>query len=141
MRIYMSGAGAMGGVYGGLLMRAGYDVTLVDPREDHIRKIQRDGIIIEGVRGTHVIRLPAQCDYAGLAPADLAIIFTDSNSTRDAAKAARVLLKPEGFALTLQNGIGNVEALIDELGSQRVIAGVSMNSAASPAAGRSAYTN
>jgi 2-dehydropantoate 2-reductase len=51
------------------------------------------------------------------------------------------MLNPDGFALTLQNGIGNVEALIAELGTQRVIAGVSMNSAANPAAGRSAYTN
>jgi 2-dehydropantoate 2-reductase len=141
MRIYMIGAGAMGGVYGGLLKRAGCDVTLIDPREDHIRKIQDEGITIEGVRGTHVIRLPAQFNHAGLPPADLAIIFTDSNSTRDAAKAAKHLLKPGGFALTLQNGIGNVEALVDELGRQRVIAGVSMNSAANPAAGRSAYTN
>ena len=131
----------MGGVYGGLLKRAGYDVTLIDPREDHIRKIQSDGITIEGVRGTHVIKLPAQSNHAGLPPADLAIIFTDSNSTREAAIAAKELLKPDGFALTLQNGIGNVEALIDELGKQRVIAGVSMNSAANPAAGRSAYTN
>jgi 2-dehydropantoate 2-reductase len=141
MRIYMIGAGAMGGVYGGLLARAGYDVTLIDPREDHIRKIQSEGITVEGVRGTHVIRLPAQCDYAGLPRADLAIIFTDANSTRDAAKAIKELLNPDGFALTLQNGIGNVEALIAELGRQRVIAGVSMNSAANPAAGRSAYTN
>ena len=141
MRTYMIGAGAMGGVYGGMLKRAGYDVTLIDPREDHIRKIQSDGITIEGVRGTHVIRLPAQSDHTGLPPADLAIIFTDSNSTREAAKAAKQLLKPDGFALTLQNGIGNVEALIDELGKQRVIAGVSMNSAANPAPGRSAYTN
>ena len=141
MRIYMIGAGAMGGVYGGLLKLAGYDVTLIDPREDHIRTIQSEGITIEGMRGTHVIRLPAQSGHAGLPPADLAIIFTDSNSTREAAKAAKKLLKPDGFALTLQNGIGNVEALIDELGRERVIAGVSMNSAANPAAGRSAYTN
>jgi len=58
MKIYMIGAGAMGGVYGGLLARAGYDVTLVDPREDHIRKIQSEGITIEGMRGKHVIKLP-----------------------------------------------------------------------------------
>ncbi len=55
MRIYMIGAGAMGGVFGGLLARAGYDVTLIDLREDHIRKIQSEGITIEGMRGTHVI--------------------------------------------------------------------------------------
>ena len=141
MKIYMIGAGAMGGVYGGLMTRAGYDVTLIDPREDHIGKIRSDGITIEGVRGTHVIRLPAQSSHAGLPPGELAIIFTDSNSTRDAARAAKALLKPDGCALTLQNGIGNVEALVEELGRERVIAGVSMNSAANPAAGRSAYTN
>ena len=141
MRIYMIGAGAMGGVYGGLLSKAGYDVTLVDPRADHIGKIRSDGITIEGVRGTHVVKLPAHADHAGLPAGDLAIIFTDSNATREAAKTASQLLKPDGFALTLQNGIGNVEALIDVLGRQRVIAGVSMNSAANPSAGRSAYTN
>jgi 2-dehydropantoate 2-reductase len=141
MRIYMIGSGAMGGLYGGLLARAGYDVTLIDPREDHIGKIKTEGLTLEGMRGTHVIRVAAQRDGAGLAPADLAIIFTDANATREAARLARQLLKPDGFALTLQNGIGNVEALVAELGKQRVIAGVSMNSAANPASGRSAYTN
>ena len=141
MRTYMIGAGAMGGVYGGLLTRAGFDVTLIDPREDHIGLIQRDGLIIEGVRGRHVIHAPAKLTYAGLPPGDLAIIFTDANSTRDAARAAAQLLEPEGFALTLQNGIGNVEALVAELGEARVIAGVSMNSAALPEPGRAAYTN
>jgi 2-dehydropantoate 2-reductase len=141
MRIYMIGSGAMGGLYGGLLVRAGYDVTLIDPREDHIGKIKTEGLTIEGMRGTHVIRVAAQRDGASLSPADLAIIFTDANATSEAARLAKQLLKPDGFALTLQNGIGNVEALVAELGQQRVIAGVSMNSAANPASGRSAYTN
>lgn len=141
MKIYMIGAGAMGGVYGGLLSRAGYDVTLIDIRQDHIGKIREGGIAIEGMRGSHTIKLPAQIEFGGLPAGDLAIIFTDSNSTPDAARAAKKLLKPDGFALTLQNGIGNVEALVAELGRERVIAGVSMNSAANPANGRSAYTN
>lgn len=141
MKIYMIGAGAMGGVYGGLLFRVGYDVTLIDPREDHIGRIRSEGITIEGERGRHVIRVPAQTSHAGLPPGDLAIIFTDSNATREAARTAAQLLNPDGFALTLQNGIGNVEALVEALGKSRVIAGVSMNSAANPAPGRSAYTN
>ncbi|HEX4984550.1 MAG TPA: ketopantoate reductase family protein [Burkholderiales bacterium] len=141
MKIYMIGAGAMGGVYGGLLSKAGYDVTLIDVREDHIGRIRQDGLAIEGMRGSHTVKLPARTDIAGLPPGDLAIIFTDSNATRDAARAAKQLLGPDGFAMTLQNGIGNVEALVEALGRERVIAGVSMNSAASPAAGRSAYTN
>lgn len=141
MRIMMIGAGAMGGVYGGLLARSGCDVTLIDTREDHVAAIRRDGLTVEGVRGTHVIRIPAQTGIAGLAPADLAIVFTDSNATAAAARSAASILKPDGFALTLQNGIGNVEALVEVLGAGRVVAGVSMNSAACPAPGRSVYTN
>jgi 2-dehydropantoate 2-reductase len=141
MRIYVIGAGAMGGFYGGLLKHAGYDVSLIDVRKDHVERINRDGLKIGGVRGEHVIRVPAYISCEGLAPCDMAIIFTDSNSTRDAAATAKAVLKPDGFAMTLQNGIGNVETLIEVLGRERVVAGVTMNSGAHPEPGRSVYTN
>ena len=141
MRTYMIGSGAMGSVYGGLLARAGCDVTLIDPREDHVSLIQRDGLIVEGVRGRHVIRVPAHTSHAGLPPADFAVVFTDANATAEAARTAAQVLKREGFALTLQNGIGNVEALTAALGEARVVAGVTMNSGALSEPGRVAYTN
>jgi len=141
MRTYVIGAGAMGGIYGGLLSKAGYDVTLIDIREDHIGQVRRDGLIVEGVRGQHVVRVAAQTDANGLPPGDFAIIFTDANSTKDAARTAAQVLKPDGFALTLQNGIGNVESLVEALGSERVVAGVTMNSGAFPGPGHAAYTN
>ena len=142
MRTYVIGAGAMGGIYGGLLAKAGQDVTLIDIRQDHIGAVERDGLVVEGVRGHHVVRVPAQTDAAGLPPADFAIIFTDANSTKDAARTAQQLLKPDGFALTLQNGVGNVESLIETLGKDRVVAGVTMNSGAFPRPGHlAAYTN
>jgi 2-dehydropantoate 2-reductase len=141
MRIYVIGSGAMGSIYGGLLLRTGCDVTLIDVREDHLAAIERDGLRIEGVRGEHLVRIPAVRRDALLPPADLAIVFTDCNAVADAARNARRLLKPDGFALTLQNGIGNVEALVAELGAARVTGGVTMNSGANPAPGRVVYTN
>lgn len=141
MRIYMIGAGAMGSVYGGLMAKAGYDVSLLDPREDHIDLVRRDGLRIDGVRGPHVVKLPAYTRHEGLPAGDLAIVFTDANATVEAAIEAKALLKPDGFALTLQNGIGNVEALQAQLGAARVVAGVTMNSGAFPEPGRASYTN
>jgi 2-dehydropantoate 2-reductase len=141
MRIYVIGAGAMGGFYGGLLKRAGYDVSLIDVREDHVARINRDGLKVQGVRGDHVISIPAHTSHKGLAPCDLAIVFTDSNATREAAATASAALKPDGFAMTLQNGIGNVEVLVEVLGKERVVAGVTMNSGAHPQPGLSVYTN
>lgn len=141
MKICMIGAGAMGGVHGGLLSRAGFDVTLLDVREDHLDAIRRDGLKLEGVRGEHVIAIDARASTDALPAFDFAIVFTDANGTRAAAALAARILKADGFAMTLQNGIGNVEALVETLGRERVVAGVSMNSAANPSPGRSAYTN
>lgn len=141
MRIYVIGSGAMGGIYGGLLFRAGADVTLIDTRKNHVDHVRRHGLKVEGMRGNHIIHVPMQEGLEGLVPADLAIIFTDTNNTSEAAESARRILKPEGFALTLQNGIGNVETLVAALGKERVTAGVTMNSGAHPELGRVLYTN
>jgi 2-dehydropantoate 2-reductase len=130
MRIVVIGAGAMGGSYGGLLAHSGHDVTLIDTWQEHVDAIRRDGLRIEGVRGEHRLRVEAGTGVEGVAPADVVICFVDSNHTGNAARAAAKVLKPEGFAITFQNGIGNVEALQAALGHARVLGGSSMCSAA-----------
>ena len=146
MRIVVVGAGAMGGSYGGLLSVAGEEVGLVDARPDHVGAIRNDGLRISGVFGEHVVRLPAAGSPEGLEPpegawADLVIVFTDSNATREAARAADHLLAPGGCAITFQNGIGNVETLQEELGPERVLGGSSMCSALVEAPGHVAMTH
>jgi 2-dehydropantoate 2-reductase len=141
MKICVIGSGAMGSVYGGLLCKAGYDVTLVDLRADHVEAIRGHGLRVDGVCGEHVVRPPVFVDHAGLRSFDAAIVFVDANSTRQAARIAEQVLAPDGFAMTLQNGIGNVEALSERLGEARVLAGVSMDSANYRAPGHASYTN
>ena len=146
MRIAVVGAGAMGGSYGGLLAIGGEDVGLVDARADQVEAIRNDGLRISGVFGEHVVRLPAAVSPEGLEPpegawADLVIVFTDSNATREAARAASHLLAPQGCAITFQNGIGNLEALQEELGTERVLGGSSMCSALVEAPGHVVMTH
>ena len=146
MRIAVVGAGAMGGSYGGLLAIAGEDVSLVDVRSEHVEAIRRDGLRISGAFGEHIVQLPAAGSPEGLAPpegawADLVIVFTDSNSTREAARATDRLLAPGGCAITFQNGIGNVETLQEELGAERVLGGSSMCSALVEAPGHVVMTH
>src|SRR5262249_34378632 len=57
-----------------------------------------------------------------------ALILVDANSTAAAARSAAACLAPDGFVLTLQNGIGNVEALAEVFGAKRVLAGSTYNS-------------
>ena len=41
-----------------------------------------------------------------------------------ASESARTLLKPDGYAVTLQNGLGNIEAMQEVLGPERVVGGI-----------------
>jgi 2-dehydropantoate 2-reductase len=142
MKICIIGAGAMGGLYGARLIRAGQDVSFVDNRQDVVDNINRDGLHLTGVDGEHWIAGPASINPADFAPADIAFIHTDTNNTGNAALHAQKVLSADGaWAITFQNGIGNVETLQDVLGPARVAGGISYHSAASPAPGRSDHTN
>ncbi|MEC8792463.1 MAG: 2-dehydropantoate 2-reductase [Pseudomonadota bacterium] len=130
MRICIVGAGAMGGLYGGAMAESGADVTLLDIRQDHVDQINRDGLHIPGLPGARQGGWPATTDPAAVGKADLVFVQTDINATRAAAESAKAVLADDGCAITLQNGIGNVEILAEVLGAERVLAGVSYHSAA-----------
>jgi 2-dehydropantoate 2-reductase len=141
VRIVVIGAGAMGASYGGLLARSGHEVAMIDVWEAHVDAINRNGLKLHGVRGDHTIGLRAQSTPADLDPAEVAIIFVDSNHTDQAAETAAQALSPDGFAITFQNGIGNVETLQAVLGQERVLGGSSMCSAAVRAPGHVVLTH
>jgi len=141
MRVCVIGAGAMGSVFGGLLARAGHDVTFVDTWEENVAAINASGVRLDGVKGELQITAKAVVDLPRGIEADLAMIWTDANNTRRAAETAAAALAPDGFAITLQNGIGNVETLIDVLGKSRVAAGSSMCSVAMRGPGHASFTH
>lgn len=141
MKVVVIGAGAMGSSYGGLLALQGHEVGLIDIWEAHVQAISREGLHLSGVRGDHVIPLRAATGPQGVGPADLVICFVDSNQTEAAAQTARQVLAPDGFAITMQNGIGNVEKLQAALGRERVLGGSSMCSAAMRGPGHAVLTH
>jgi ketopantoate reductase len=69
------------------------------------------------------------------------MIWTDSHHTRETAESARATLGLDGFAITIANGIGNVETFVEVLGAKRVAGGSSVASAAMRAPGRAALTH
>lgn len=130
MRIFIIGAGAMGGLYGGMMVEGGADVTLIDVRADHVAEINATGLAVSGLTGSRKIAIAASSDVSELGKADVVFVQTDINATKAAAETAVQVLEDDGCAITLQNGIGNVEILSAVLGQERVLAGVSYHSAA-----------
>lgn len=141
MHFAVIGAGNMGCVYGANLARIGEDVTMIDVWEDHVNAMREKGLQMDGLHGEFVAKVDATINPANAQKADVAIITVNAYNTRDAAEAAKALLKDDGCALTLQNGLGNVEVLIDVLGDTRVMAGLTFHSGDLRAPGQVTHTN
>lgn len=128
MQFVVIGAGNIGCVYGGNLPRIGERVAFVDISDAHIRKMQLDGLRLEGLSGTFTVRPQATTSAADAPKADVALICVNAYATTEAAQSARTVLKDDGYCLTLQNSVGNVEILAEALGRGRVLAGLSFQS-------------
>lgn len=126
MRIVVIGAGALGASLGARMAASGHAVTLVDRWPEHVAAIAERGLKALGVPSPVEIRLPAALPDAAPEGQDLALIAVDANGTAEAAAIAARALASEGCALTLQNGIGNVETLAGVLGHGRVVGGATM---------------
>ncbi len=122
--IVVVGAGAMGGLFGGLLAEGGLDVTLVDTWAEHIAAIKARGIRIGGVGGDRDIPIKAVADARGIAKADVVLFQCKSFANTDAAHGVKHLFKGETAAISFQNGLGNEATLEQILGKGKVIAGL-----------------
>jgi 2-dehydropantoate 2-reductase len=110
MRVIIFGTGAMACLFGARLSPVAH-VTLAGTWTEGIQAIRQRGIVIEDLRGTQTVA--AQAEFLGtpLAPADLAIVLVKSWQTAQIAGHVAECLTPEGIAISLQNGLGNLELL------------------------------
>jgi 2-dehydropantoate 2-reductase len=110
MRIGIVGAGAIGCVVGGLLTKAGRDVTLVDQWPEHVEAMKRQGLRLSGTCGDHLIRVKALHIHEAQAiaePFDAAFVAVKSYDTEWAAALAVRHLGPTGVVVDFQNGIND----------------------------------
>ncbi len=58
MRFGVFGVGAIGGIIGGYLARAGEDVTLIDTWPANIEKIKSDGLAVTAIEEEFTVQAP-----------------------------------------------------------------------------------
>lgn len=130
MRIaILGGGGAMGGLIGGYLSRAGNDVTLIDISKAAIDAINANGLTIEEKDGsTAVVRVQASDDTTAVGPVDLIINFVKCYHTEAAIKTALPMIHDTTAVLSLQNGWGNAPRIASIVGEDRVLVGLTYHS-------------
>src|SRR5205807_8231381 len=88
-RLGILGAGAIGCVVGGLLTKAGHDVTLIDQWPEHVEAMRRRGLRLTGTCGDHTIavKAPHLHDAQSIAgPFDVLFIAVKSSDTHWATR-------------------------------------------------------
>lgn len=129
MRAAVLGSGALGCVYAARLAGQA-EVWMLGTWAEGIAAVQRDGIRVTDPDGnTWQARVQATSDPADVPPADYALVLVKSYQTERAAAWAARVLKPDGLAVTLQNGLDNGPKLAAALGADRVAVGVTYNGA------------
>jgi 2-dehydropantoate 2-reductase len=119
------GSGGLGGLYGGRLAHAGYDVSFV-ARGAHLAAMKEHGLLLENESqgNIHIPRVKATDDPATIGVADLVLIAVKLWDTEAAARAVRPLVGPRTAVISLQNGVIKDDILRREFGDAAVMGGV-----------------
>ena len=118
------GAGGTGGYFGGLLARAGQDVTFI-ARSTQLEALRTRGLTVESrLAGTFTLPVEATDDPSEVGPVDLVLFCIKTYDTDAAAESIRPLIHPDTMLLSLQNGISNEERIAQAAGHDSGIGAV-----------------
>jgi 2-dehydropantoate 2-reductase len=123
MTVTVYGAGAIGGVTGAALARAGHDVLLVDAAADHVRAVNADGLtVVPGAAPDRAwtVRVraigPDQLDGR----LELVLLAVKAQHTESALDTVAPWLSPHSTVVSLQNGL-NEELIRARVGPERTV--------------------
>ena len=113
MKVAVMGAGSMGGYFGGMLARAGHDVTLI-ARGENLAAIRANGLRMHTEAGDFTVPCNATDNPAAVGPVDLALLTTKTYHNVDAVPAMAPLIGPDTAVLSLQNGIDSYLPVVQQ---------------------------
>jgi len=123
MRIAVAGAGALGLYYGAMLQRGGDEVTFLLRRD--YEAITSAGLMVHSVHGDFRLeRVRGARQPREIGPVDLVLVGLKAFDNCLFPELITPLLGEGTLILTLQNGLGNEEALAGLFGADRVVGGV-----------------
>lgn len=117
------GTGAVGGYYGALLQKAGFDVHFLLHQDfEHVR---REGLVIESVYGDFMLpKVQAYNDPRKMPRCDVTVVALKTTANRALPNILPHIVSKEGAVLTLQNGLGSEDEIADIVGAEKVVGGL-----------------
>ena len=130
MKIFIAGAGALGSLFAGMLAEAGHELCLLEKDAGRVNAIQcfglsieRDGVELPATRPA----ITSNVSDAGIA--DLLVLLVKAYDTEHAVQACLPAIGSHTMVLTLQNGLGNIEAIAGHVPQDMILAGITAHGA------------
>ena len=128
--ILLVGTGALATLFAARLSEAGHSVSMLGTWKNGLKALQENGARIVDANGNErTYKVHATDDPREVCGASHALVLVKSWQTERAARQLKESLAENGLAITLQNGIGNKETLIRDLGTGRVSLGITTTGA------------
>ncbi len=118
--ILIWGAGAMGGTVGAYWARAGHDVVLVDIVAEHVEACRTTGLHIEGPVAEFDCVIPAVLPNELEGQFSRIVLAVKAHHTKAAVAALKPHLADNGYVLSLQNGLNEIE-ISSQVGEERTM--------------------
>lgn len=122
MKIGVVGCGALGSYYGGLLCRAGHETHFL-LRSDY-ETVQKQGVFIESPNGDFHIQPYTHQDPSEIGECDLVLVGLKTTANHVFSQLLPTLTGEQTTILTLQNGLGNEEALEQLFPDSHILGGL-----------------
>ena len=122
MRIAVMGTGSIGGYFGGMLARAGNEVSFI-ARGAHLAASKSDGLKVVRDDEEFTVRCQATEDPREIGSVDLAMLCVKTYQNEVAVPLMRPLVGPDTTVLCLQNGVDSYLKAAEVLGEERVLPG------------------
>lgn len=120
MRVLIWGAGAIGGVIGAHLARAGHDITFVDRVAEHVERIRTTGLSLTGPVAEFTVQTPAYTPQGLEGTWETILLCVKAQDTRSATHTLAPHLAADGAVVSVQNGLN--ELVIQEIiGPERTV--------------------
>ncbi|HXO06234.1 MAG TPA: 2-dehydropantoate 2-reductase, partial [Candidatus Sulfotelmatobacter sp.] len=107
IRVAVLGAGAVGSYFGGMLARAGVDVTLI-ARPAHVEAIRAGGLFLDAASFQEHVAVRASAEPSAARDADVILFCVKTTDTEVAARSLAPHISAGATVVSLQNGVDNV---------------------------------
>jgi 2-dehydropantoate 2-reductase len=129
MRFAIVGSGGLGCLFGGVLARAGVDVTLI-ARGANLEALRERGLDVELLGGDRFhVDARATNDPGEVGPVDAILFCVKTYDVEAAARQSLPMVGPETLILPVQNGVEAAEQIGAIVGPEHVVTGVGVSGA------------